>query len=56
MLDGTVAPMAVLVQPMLTARVGGVMFGTDPVAGRADRMLVSAVRGGPDRLVGGEQA
>ncbi|WP_254646125.1 PEP/pyruvate-binding domain-containing protein [Streptomyces sp. GbtcB6] len=53
--DGTVAPMAVLVQPMLTARVGGVMFGADPVAGRADRMLVSAVRGGPDRLVGGEQ-
>ncbi|MFD4509650.1 PEP/pyruvate-binding domain-containing protein [Streptomyces sp. NPDC058457] len=54
--DGTVAPMAVLVQPMLASRVGGVMFGADPVAGRADRMLVSAVRGGPDRLVGGEQA
>ena len=50
------APMAVLVQPMLTARVGGVMFGADPVEGRADRMLVSAVRGGPDGLVGGEQA
>ncbi|WP_329278388.1 PEP/pyruvate-binding domain-containing protein [Streptomyces sp. NBC_01451] len=50
------APMAVLVQPMLTARVGGVMFGADPVEGRADRMLVSAVRGGPDSLVGGEQA
>ncbi|MER5514934.1 PEP/pyruvate-binding domain-containing protein [Streptomyces sp. NPDC002763] len=40
--DGTVAPMAVLVQPMLTVRVGGVMFGADPVAGRADRLLVSA--------------
>ena len=50
------APMAVLVQPMLTARVGGVMFGADPVEGRADRMLVSAVRGGPDSLVSGEQA
>jgi phosphohistidine swiveling domain-containing protein len=49
------APMAVLVQPMLTARVGGVMFGADPVEGRADRLLVSAVRGGPDSLVGGEQ-
>ncbi|MFF6991563.1 hypothetical protein [Streptomyces sp. NPDC010273] len=45
--DGSVAPMAVLVQPMLRARVGGVLFGADPVEGRADRMLVSAVRGGP---------
>ncbi len=54
--DGPPAPMAVLVQPMLTARVGGVMFGADPVEGRADRMLVSAVRGGPDSLVSGEQA
>jgi len=54
--DGSIAPMAVLVQPMLAARVGGVMFGADPVEGRADRMLVSAVRGGPDTLVSGEQA
>ncbi|NEB01515.1 PEP/pyruvate-binding domain-containing protein [Streptomyces sp. SID13726] len=54
--DGSTAPMAVLVQPMLKARVGGVMFGADPVGGRADRMLVSAVRGGPDSLVSGEQA
>ncbi|MFJ6081894.1 PEP/pyruvate-binding domain-containing protein [Streptomyces sp. NPDC092369] len=54
--DGSTAPMAVLVQPMLAARVGGVMFGADPVEGRADRMLVSAVRGGPDSLVSGEQA
>ncbi|WP_330291818.1 PEP/pyruvate-binding domain-containing protein [Streptomyces sp. NBC_00576] len=54
--DQPPAPMAVLVQPMLTARVGGVVFGADPVEGRADRMLVSAVRGGPDSLVSGEQA
>ncbi|MFF7165324.1 PEP/pyruvate-binding domain-containing protein [Streptomyces sp. NPDC008086] len=54
--DGSTAPMAVLVQPMLAARVGGVMFGADPVAGRADRILVSAVRGGPDSLVSGAQA
>ncbi|MBD0844524.1 PEP/pyruvate-binding domain-containing protein [Streptomyces sp. TRM68416] len=54
--DGSTAPMAVLVQPMLRATVGGVMFGADPVEGRADRMLVSAVRGGPDSLVSGEQA
>ncbi|MEV6549608.1 PEP/pyruvate-binding domain-containing protein [Streptomyces sp. NPDC051597] len=53
--DGTRAPMAVLVQPMLDARVGGVLFGADPVGGRPDRMLVSAVRGGPDTLVSGEQ-
>ncbi|WUP39821.1 hypothetical protein OHU10_37125 [Streptomyces europaeiscabiei] len=46
--DGDSAPMAVLVQPMIRARVGGVLFGADPVAGRTDRMLVSAVRGGPD--------
>ncbi|MEU1201307.1 PEP/pyruvate-binding domain-containing protein [Streptomyces sp. NPDC005813] len=53
--DGSTAPMAVLVQPMLVARVGGVLFGADPVEGRTDRMLVSAVRGGPDSLVSGEQ-
>ncbi|GKQ38196.1 PEP/pyruvate-binding domain-containing protein [Streptomyces sp. A012304] len=53
--DGSTAPMAVLVQPMLTARVGGVVFGADPVAGRPDRILVSAVRGGPDTLVSGER-
>jgi pyruvate,water dikinase len=45
--------MAVLVQPMLRPVAGGVMFGADPVTGRSDRILVSAVRGGPDRLVGG---
>ncbi|MDT0309042.1 PEP/pyruvate-binding domain-containing protein [Streptomyces sp. DSM 44917] len=45
--------MAVLVQPMRRAVAGGVVFGADPVAGRPDRILVSAVRGGPDRLVGG---
>ncbi|MGI5453909.1 PEP/pyruvate-binding domain-containing protein [Streptomyces sp. CA-249302] len=54
--DGVTVPMAVLVQPMLVARAGGVMFGADPVEGRADRMLVSAVRGGPESLVSGEQA
>ncbi|MFM9553370.1 MULTISPECIES: PEP/pyruvate-binding domain-containing protein [Streptomyces] len=53
--DGDTAPMAVLVQPMLRARTGGVLFGADPVAGRTDRMLVSVVRGGPDTLVSGER-
>ncbi|TLS43344.1 hypothetical protein FE633_25640 [Streptomyces montanus] len=45
--------MAVLVQPMLRTAVGGVMFGADPLAGREDRILVSAVRGGPDQLLAG---
>ncbi|KOU72299.1 hypothetical protein ADK57_10155 [Streptomyces sp. MMG1533] len=45
--------MAVLVQPMLRAAIGGVMFTADPVAGRTDRLLVSAVSGGPDQLVDG---
>lgn len=45
--------MAVLVQPMLRASSGGVMFGADPVEGRYDRVLISAVPGGPDRLVDG---
>ncbi|MDP9072439.1 MAG: hypothetical protein M3N68_14370 [Actinomycetota bacterium] len=47
-------PIAVLVQPLLEARCGGVMFGVDPVTGREDRIVVSAVEGGPDRLVSGE--
>lgn len=47
------ARMAVLVQPQLRPRWGGVLFGADPVSGRADRLLVSAVEDGPDRLVSG---
>jgi pyruvate,water dikinase len=47
------ARMAVLVQPQLSPRWGGVLFGADPVSGRTDRLLVSAVDGGPDSLVSG---
>src|SRR5215212_1913939 len=47
------ATMAVLVQPMLHARWGGVLFGADPVSGRADRFVVAAVNGGPDAVVSG---
>ena len=47
------APMAVLVQPQLEPRAGGVLFGADPVTGRTDRLLVAAVEGGPDQLVSG---
>jgi rifampicin phosphotransferase len=47
-------PIAVLVQPLIEPRYGGVMFGIDPVSGRTDRRVVSAVRGGPEALVSGE--
>jgi rifampicin phosphotransferase len=46
--------MAVLVQPFLAPVWGGVLFGADPISERTDRMVISAVRGGPDRLVSGE--
>ncbi|HEX6230637.1 MAG TPA: PEP/pyruvate-binding domain-containing protein, partial [Actinomycetota bacterium] len=46
-------PMAVLVQPQLQARCGGVMFGLDPVTGDRRHMVVEAVSGGPDALVSG---
>src|SRR4029453_16737706 len=48
------APLAVLIQPMLEPKFGGVLFGIAPVAGRADHRVVAAVIGGPDRLVSGE--
>ena len=47
-------PIAVLVQPLIEPAYGGVMFGIDPVTGRTDRRIVSAVTGGPERLVSGE--
>ena len=48
------ADMAVLVQPMLDARFGGVLFGADPTTGRTDRLLLAAVAGNPSALVSGE--
>lgn len=47
-------PIAVLVQPLIEPKFGGVLFGVDPVSGRTDRRVVSAVNGGPERLVSGE--
>ncbi len=47
-------PIAVLVQPLIEPAFGGVMFGVDPVSGRSDRRVVTAVDGGPERLVSGE--
>jgi pyruvate,water dikinase len=50
----TPIPMAVLVQPLLEPRAGGVLFGVDPTTGRSDRSVVAVVPGGPDALVSGE--
>lgn len=47
------APMAVLVQPMAEARLGGVMFGIDPLTGDRSKVLVSVVEGLPDQVVSG---
>jgi rifampicin phosphotransferase len=52
--SATEHPIAVLVQPLIEPMFGGVMFGCDPVSGRSDRRVVTAVRGGPERLVSGE--
>lgn len=38
--------MAVLVQWLVRPVLGGVLFGVDPVTGRSDRRVVTAVRGG----------
>lgn len=46
-------PMAVLVQPMLDASVGGVLFGVDPVTGNPHHLVVEAVAGSPEALVSG---
>jgi pyruvate,water dikinase len=50
------APVAVLVQPLLEPASGGVLFGVEPVTGRSDRRVVSAVEGTPGPLVSGEVA
>lgn len=48
------APPAVLVQQMLNPSVSGVAFGADPVTGRRNLRLVSAVYGLGTTLVSGE--
>jgi len=50
------APMALLVQRHVNARRGGVMFTVDPVSGRADRLAVAVVDGGPQQLVSGYES
>ena len=46
---------AVLIQRMAKARVAGVAFSADPVSGRRDTVVVNAVAGLADKLVGGEE-
>jgi rifampicin phosphotransferase len=46
--------MAVLIQPMVAASAAGVAFTAHPVTGVRDVVLVEAVRGTAERLVGGE--
>jgi pyruvate,water dikinase len=47
------APMAVLVQPMGDARVGGVLFGLDPLTGDRRRLRASVTDGLPEEIVSG---
>ncbi len=51
--EGEPLPLAVLVQPLVRPRAGGVMFGVDPVTGREDVRVIAAVRGAPEKLVSG---
>jgi pyruvate,water dikinase len=50
---GPPQPMAVLVQAQLDVRVGGVMFGIDPVTGDRHHVVVDAVAARVDELVSG---
>lgn len=54
-LEGEGGGTAVLVQKMVDARVAGVAFTADPVSGRRDQIVISAIEGLGDKLVGGEE-
>ncbi len=47
------SPMGVLVQREVSPTTAGVMFGIDPVTGDTSTVVVEAVAGSPDKLVGG---
>ena len=47
------SPMSVLVQLEVAPATAGVMFGIDPVTGDTSTVVVEAVAGSPDKLVGG---
>ncbi|MGZ4925660.1 MAG: PEP/pyruvate-binding domain-containing protein, partial [Halobacteriota archaeon] len=48
------ASMSIVVQRMIDARCAGVVFTADPVTARRDRMVVDAVEGLGNELVGGK--
>ena len=54
-LDGEGGGTSVLVQQMIDATSAGVMFTADPVSGRRDKIIVSAIEGLGERLVSGEE-
>ncbi|MDH5544216.1 MAG: PEP-utilizing enzyme [Gammaproteobacteria bacterium] len=53
-LEGSPSPPAVLIQQMLRAETAGVAFGADPVSGRRDVSVISAVYGLGHILVSGD--
>ncbi len=53
-LSGAPQPPAVIVQVMIEARAAGVAFSADPVSGDRTVVVVSAIAGLADKLVGGE--
>ncbi len=53
-LSGEPQPPAVVVQVMVEARVAGVAFSADPVSGDRGVVVLSAIAGLADKLVGGE--
>lgn len=48
-------PPAIVVQRMIAAKQSGVVFTADPVSGRRDRLVISAIEGFGDVLVSGEE-
>jgi phosphohistidine swiveling domain-containing protein len=53
-LSGAPQPPAVVVQVMVRARAAGVAFSADPVSGDRKLVVISAIEGLADKLVGGE--
>jgi pyruvate,water dikinase len=53
-LSGAAQPPAVVVQCMVQARAAGVAFSADPVSGERNVVIISAIAGLADKLVGGE--
>ena len=52
-LSHTEAAMAVLIMPLVAAKTSGIAFTRDPISGRDDRLVIHAVHGLGESLVGG---